>query len=129
MSFRIYVSLKHDISPLPDDPDAIDEWMEEESRHIVYDEPLAGDNSFYNYWHTLACKMDINIMCKIYNHGFSSAAASELDDLRTGAERIKQQWEYMGLSDGVLSQLHERYEYLIEGIAIAKNRDCILTIS
>jgi hypothetical protein len=135
MSFSISVKIPHASQPKPNDPNELDEWLNEEQQYVIYDEAVAADGIVADFWCKPSVKMGLKIIPKIYSEGFESSDARELSQLLVGLEALEQFWK-TNLDDSewikegnFVKELLERSNNVRQAIQLAKTEAALLTIS
>ncbi|ULH15535.1 hypothetical protein MF271_16740 [Deinococcus sp. KNUC1210] len=113
---------------MPRDCREINFWIENENRSIIYDEPLAGDGGFYNFWHLPARRLALPILSKVYERGFDSYEKVELEDLKKEIEKIENFWKEKGIDEDVRYDFWERLSYFQEALRIALENQGSLSV-
>lgn len=113
------------------------QWVNEEHKFVLYDEPLGGDHAVFQFWHSIAISLGLPLITGIYNHGLSIRNESDLHALEQELDQLEQYWRSHPLKDSLpnpLSQdelmvdLWERMEYFRKAIQIAKKNNAELSV-
>ncbi len=119
-------------------------WFDEATRRTLLFEPVAGDASFFNYWHTPAVELGLELLAQVYHRGLS-VSGRELVDLGQELETLRTHWDLAGIIDlqavrtsvenGVEEEISlrdhmaNRLQTLRSAIELAQTCDGTLTIS
>lgn len=107
---------------MPSDPERIDEWMEERTKHEIYDEPLASDGDFFEYWHTPAQKLGLRMISNIYQDGITIKSKTEIKEFLNELNILLNYLNSKNSSDE-MGRLNERIGNAIEAANIAMQKD------
>jgi hypothetical protein len=133
MSFRVYVTIPHEIKELPVDDTQHDLWLENENKYVTYDEPIASDSEFYNYWLEPAKKLSLTLLSKIYENGIVLHNQNELTELELEVNLLREYWLKNILEEDFegnvrTARLEERIIILKSAILKARKDNEILSI-
>ncbi len=133
MSFRVYVTIPHEIKEPPVDDTQHDLWLENENKYVTYDEPIASDSEFYNYWLESAKKLSLTLLSKIYENGIVIHSQNELTELELEVNLLSEYWLKNSLEENfegivLTTRLEERIKILKSAILKAKRDNEILSI-
>lgn len=128
MSFSVSVSISHENAGLRNIEAPI-LYEDEVLGYIIYDEPVAGDSSFFEYWHVISIKCKLNLFSRIYKYGFRSSDRFILEQLKNEISIIETIWSSMNIDTPKLEQLQEGYRDLDFAISLSIREGGILDIS
>ncbi len=96
VSFSLSVSKVADLELFDNPPDDVaspefDAWFDECQRRTLFGAPLAGDGTFYTYWHEPATRLGLPLIGKIYSSGLR-VFGEQLGDLAWETEQLQHDW-------------------------------------
>jgi hypothetical protein len=92
MSFRVYVTIPHEVTTPPTDDTQHGLWLENENKYVTYDEPIASDGEFYTYWLQPANKLNLTRLSKVYKNGIVLHSQNELTEFEIEVDSLREYW-------------------------------------
>lgn len=107
---------------MPSDPEKIDEWVAEKTKHEIYDEPLASDGDFFEYWHTPAKQLRLNLVSQIYQSGLILKTPAEIKAFSEEIDELAHYWRSK-ISSENLERLSKRMAHVLDAIELARENN------